>query len=64
MLKMKFIKKDLVNWFNIYRDNVIFFLKNFPSQFNFFTIKLILLLLLKFYIIHALILHLVSLKFC
>ena len=34
MLKMKFIKKELVNWFNIHGDNVIFF--NFPSQFHFF----------------------------
>ena len=56
MLKMKFIKKELVNWFNIHGDNVIFF--NFPSQFHFFLIvKLALLLLLKFYIIDALLLH-------
>ena len=46
MLKMKFIKKELVNWFNIHGDNVIFLI-----------VKLALLLLLKFYIIDALVLH-------
>ena len=56
MLKMKFIKKELVNWFNIHGDNVIFLI--FHLNFIFFLIvKLALLLLLKFYIIDALVLH-------
>ena len=56
MLKMKFIKKELVNWFNIHGDNVIFLI--FHLNFIFFLIvKLALLLLLKFYIIDALLLH-------
>ena len=34
MLKMKFIKKELVNWFNIHGDNVIFLI--FHLNFIFF----------------------------
>ena len=53
MLKIKFLRKELVSWSNIHRNKSNFF----SFSISFFIVKHALLLPLKFYIIHALVLH-------